>query len=956
MQTAEDSTVPDEPSSDRPLARVSDPQVTDTQMAEPAVEEPTIAERTLAMPALEESPLEEATVALPTLAEPPVEEPTRALSTVEEPAAEEPTLEEPTQAELTAEEPTGGEPAVAETTAAELIVEDSVAADSMETDPLRKEIAATYAPVVALHQLCENRLRETETAGPGSPIGWTPYLKALRALRDGDVTGRWEDLARLMADPESLVLGADQHEADRLATVEAAVDAARALLIQAPASPERSAVIGDLVRRLAAAGERILVMAPSAAAIDALVDGIGDDAGILTVRAEPLEGPAAGTGPPEGLSHGATIRTVGTAYQQMWKVELRGLRRDLMWLEQWPRDRAAITAALADQEQRRRTLSDGEERLSGEIGERRAELEAAERAAAAALETRDRLSGEHGPAAESAAESRARYDGLQEAADAAAKIAAEFSQAAEESQVRCSALEERLLVCRQKLQAARDRETSLIAELDRARGSLPQASAEAERLYSVAADAAAEAHMSYYRMTAAESALTAERKALSWGQRIRATPERQELQQHRRQVSAYRRETDDAGGRAGQAREAFERAEAHRAEMAAFIFSGAQELAETRAAQEHFSADIERVSAEWDTARSEHPGHARRAAEAAEQAAQAAAAAGHAGELSRQAEERLAGLRFAHEQASVTADSTQAETQAALRLLTEAEAALGQLRAQAEVDLAEGFAEITAAEDTEAASRRHVQDMCGDDPALPDDALAGHRDRTMARVEELSAFTELTQEPLLTGDGGSHDALAEALLEAAGLVCGTPLGLTTGPVPHTAGFDTLIVDDADQITDSEFLVGAVLARRWILLGEKTGRPPQAYEEYEDHVHALAALHLAEQSTGTETDLDGAITTVAKRWGGHEWLRIERLPEVRSEAERIRDRGLWEDRYRDSYAHALRRLHMTGGADPEQDLITALTDRLGRSIFERCSAAAPGLCLNLLPDQGETGEE
>src|SRR5260370_34988669 len=67
-------------------------------------------------------------------------------------------------------------------------------------DPLREKSAGAYAPVVALCQRLENRLREADP----DAVTWAPHLASLRALRDGKVAGSADRLARLLPDPGGL--------------------------------------------------------------------------------------------------------------------------------------------------------------------------------------------------------------------------------------------------------------------------------------------------------------------------------------------------------------------------------------------------------------------------------------------------------------------------------------------------------------------------------------------------------------------------------------------------------------------------------------------------------------------------------------------------------------------------------------------------------------------------------
>ncbi|AKJ02434.1 AAA domain-containing protein [Archangium gephyra] len=97
--------------------------------------------------------------------------------------------------------------------------------------------------------------------------------------------------------------------------------------------------------------------------------------------------------------------------------------------------------------------------------------------------------------------------------------------------------------------------------------------------------------------------------------------------------------------------------------------------------------------------------------------------------------------------------------------------------------------------------------------------------------------------PGLSGRGdGELKAMAErVVLASANLTCATTMGIGAHPFlraegqsggereerPHTRGahFDVLIIDEASKTTLQEFLVPALLARRWIIVGDVRQLPP-----------------------------------------------------------------------------------------------------------------------------------
>jgi hypothetical protein len=111
------------------------------------------------------------------------------------------------------------------------------------------------------------------------------------------------------------------------------------------------------------------------------------------------------------------------------------------------------------------------------------------------------------------------------------------------------------------------------------------------------------------------------------------------------------------------------------------------------------------------------------------------------------------------------------------------------------------------------------------------------------KTERTRLLKHLQQQPnisvsqkLLKSKVGEGKHIVERLvLEAANLVCGTTIGLlqhpdiknkqSTSPV-----FDVMIIDEASKTTFQEFLVPAVLAKRWIMVGDPKQLSPYVDDE------------------------------------------------------------------------------------------------------------------------------
>lgn len=201
-----------------------------------------------------------------------------------------------------------------------------------------------------------------------------------------------------------------------------------------------------------------------------------------------------------------------------------------------------------------------------------------------------------------------------------------------------------------------------------------------------------------------------------------------------------------------------------------------------------------------------------------------------------------------------------------------------------------------------------------------------HRIRLERRWFELSGLT-----------GGSEDAMAaqvEAdLRRSANLICCTTTGVTRDL--GDSDFDTLIVDEASRVVDSEFLIGAVRARRWILVGDEHQLPPYVEPDDEHHLHALSALQMV--GRGALADLSTAVDHLGKRWTEDEDLHQFRTDVVRRTAENLRDSGAWQRTYRGTFDAAWRRLRELSD-DAELILLSAMLDHLVHSLFERSVGA------------------
>lgn len=709
---------------------------------------------------------------------------------------------------------------------------------------LQERVKAVFGPVAELLE----RL-ETPRAPGSSGTSAAPRLEAVRALLDGQVCGEWEDLAKLLVDPAALVRRSGPtgtlaapvlpddpraffYEDYRLGVVppapepppaepeeqitepipasaaeiaEAALTGPPACLVRAADGPERTALLAGIVRELAEAGRRALLLAPSGEQAAGLLAALRDMPQVGVLAAEPSGDPER----PDALT------------------ELRRLRRELLTLEQWPRDRAALEELRAHDERRRAELAAAEQRLAEEIEAAGRRIETADQESAQAREHLAEAAQEHDRLAAEAERARASWRDLQDIADHAAREADARTREADALEARHRDLAEQALRCEQELEAARDRRAQLTDELERARAALPEATRETEQLAAAAANATAEQHASYYRLAAAESAHAAQRRRLSWGQRLHVVPLPPEVEQARQLIKQRRREAQEAAERARSAVEAHRRAEALRGGLTRFMAEAEQELAALGRTQEQLTERLAALVAERDAVHADIQRLSPQVAEAVEHAAQTASAARQAGRLAAEAEQRAAAARQTRDEAAAAAERAAAEAAEARSRLAALESELEGHRADAAAQIADLESELRALTEAEEHSRARVRQICGTFGEVSPESLEEQRARTMARIEELAA-----------------------VLESADLLHATPLGFGRGPYSRGASFDTLIALEADRIGDADLLIGAVRARRWILVADGAGRPPlpdegsRAVPDLDPAVRRAAADHLA----------------------------------------------------------------------------------------------------------------
>lgn len=181
-----------------------------------------------------------------------------------------------------------------------------------------------------------------------------------------------------------------------------------------------------------------------------------------------------------------------------------------------------------------------------------------------------------------------------------------------------------------------------------------------------------------------------------------------------------------------------------------------------------------------------------------------------------------------------------------------------------------------------------------------------------------------------------HDGQeAQGRQNTANLICATTTGLTDQYL-NDADYDTLILDDAGRVIESEFLISAIRARRWILAGDEHQLPPYIDQNDVDHLHALCALHMVDR--GAASDLPIAVERLADFGQEDAELQPFRRKSVLARATSLDESHTWQTVYRDTFSRAFR--YQGPDADIERQLLRAMLDHLVDSVFDRCVSRLP----------------
>lgn len=108
------------------------------------------------------------------------------------------------------------------------------------------------------------------------------------------------------------------------------------------------------------------------------------------------------------------------------------------------------------------------------------------------------------------------------------------------------------------------------------------------------------------------------------------------------------------------------------------------------------------------------------------------------------------------------------------------------------------------------------------------------RERLLRELNRRGSLT-LSQEALQEALRPGPSAIERLVLDAANLVCGTTIGILKHPDIRSGchaspDFDVLFVDEASKTTFQEFLVPALLAKRWVIVGDPKQLSPYVNDD------------------------------------------------------------------------------------------------------------------------------
>jgi hypothetical protein len=800
------------------------------------------------------------------------------------------------------------------------------------------------------------------------PFGMRQNLQALRNFLNREVEGSWDDLARLLCQPGDLVVpessapmeryycdedpaGVVLNEEQRRA-VAGAVSTPHAFLVQGPPGTGKTEVICEIVRQLTARNERVLLLAPSHVAVDEVLTRIGRKPGIRPLRitwSDDRVHDAVQDFLEANVGAELTGRLLQPEYggqDARWARELQEVEGLIRAAEHAKsaiaekRRQANIVAharvalaASVDRWQRARTRADQESGTLQEAAERSAaRLDVAEKSLARVAQRHADLLGQVrpvlSPLSSSAVEWLAATDTATKADTARASIEAELRQTGK----------------------------ALKARLQRAEQAI--------------ADEAAELRTAQAMLGWEEAALARARRALDDAVRQQSGFGRMLTTLHLGRVTTAQRRLAESEDRTAGTRREMLRAAArydeaereHAAVEVAYATGIAQAQARTRDARQKAAKAGRKAELWWDRLAETADSVGARTATITDHATRRRIAVylakvippllvtdtpivpfpGSPGPLGPIADlttrlyrvlSELVRTREEHRNAAQDHTWSAREWEVGRARITRTLADADDERTTAELSLGAALRRLEEINDALAGQ--------SENPADHDEAIRRH----VRRRDVLQRLPALHRRWCELATEQSHDRLStdirKSLVRAANLVCATTKGIVGrgSEVVRYADFDTLIVDEASRVTESEFLIGATRARRWILVGDEHQLPPHVDQRDEHFLHALTALHRF--GRGSAETVEAAVQHLAQVWAEDEELHKFRTQSVLEVAEELVSDGSWETTFRDRFSAAYDRVASSSARDDtDRRVLEAMLRHLVQSLFQRVVPRCP----------------
>lgn len=212
-----------------------------------------------------------------------------------------------------------------------------------------------------------------------------------------------------------------------------------------------------------------------------------------------------------------------------------------------------------------------------------------------------------------------------------------------------------------------------------------------------------------------------------------------------------------------------------------------------------------------------------------------------------------------------------------------------------------------------------------------------HRVRTTRQAWFATIRRAEGEEP--RGRAGVVVKLGHEMLDCTNLVCSTTTGIGGHPQWRDEEFDTLILDEASRVTDAEFLIGAVRARRWVLVGDEKQLPPYVNQADEHYLHALLALHDAGDAP-SEEQLRRSVEDLADAWSEDESERRFRADSVFTRAAKLLRERHWPFPCREHVERLLASCE-SDAANGQRGVLLLMIEALQGSLFSRAVRTLQG---------------